>query len=100
MSVMARCKNVVGGPDDDEWRPPRLTEQEKGKGTKKTTTKKKHKRDDINAERAAEVAAEVERAERGDKGSGIRISDQLSRAQRIVVEQWQINSGAKPASMD
>ena len=55
--------------------PPRLTEQEKGKGTKKTTIKKKHKRDDINAERAAEVASEVERAERGDKGSGIRISD-------------------------
>ena len=91
---MARCKNVVGGPDDDEWRPPRLTEQEKGKGTKKTTTKKKHKRDDINAERAAEVAAEVERAERGGKGSGIRIGDQLSPAQRVAVEELEARHGS------
>ena len=46
---MARCKNVGGGPGD-ESRPPRLTEQEKGKGPKKTITKKKHKRGDTEGE--------------------------------------------------
>ena len=66
MSVMARCKNVGGGPGDDERRPCHLTEQEKGKGPKKTTTKKKRKRGDIEVERAAAVAAAAERAERGE----------------------------------
>ena len=47
---MAHCKNVGGGPGDDETRPPRLTEQEKVKGPKKTVTKKKHKHGDIEAE--------------------------------------------------
>ena len=76
---MARCKNVEGGPsDDDERRPPRLTAQETGKGPKKTTTKKKHKRGDIETERATTVAIAAERAERGGRGSGIRIGYQLS----------------------
>ena len=86
MSVMARCKNIGGGPDDDERRPSRLTEQEKGKGPKKTTSKNKRKRGDIEAERAATVATAVELAERGGRGSGIRISDQLSLAQRNTIE--------------
>jgi len=84
---MAHCKNVRGGPSDDERRPPHLIEQEKGKGPKKTTSKRKRKRGDIEAERAAAVAASAERAERGGRGSGIRIGDQLSPAQRTVVEQ-------------
>ena len=63
VSVMARCKNVAGGPGDDERRPPHLTEQEKGKGPKKTTTKKKRKRGDIEAKRSSAVAITVERAE-------------------------------------
>ena len=64
-----------------------MIEQEKGKGPKKTTTKKKHERGDIEAERAAVVAATTECAKRGGRGSGICIGDQLSPAQRTVVEQ-------------
>ena len=78
---MDHCKNIRGGPgDDDERRPPLLTAQEKGKGPKKTTTKKKHKRGDIEIERVAAVAIATERAERGGRGSGICIGDQLSPA--------------------
>jgi len=75
---MARCKNIGDGPSDDESRPPGLTEQEKGKGPKKTITKKKHKRGHTEAERAVAVATAAERAERGGRGSGIRIGYQLS----------------------
>ena len=76
---MARCKNARGGPGDEDPRPPpRLTAQQKGKAKK--TTKKKCKLDDVEAERAAVVVAAVERAERGEAGSGIRIGDQLSPA--------------------
>ena len=47
---MARCKNIGGGPSDDESYPPHLTDQEKGKGPKKTITKKKSKCGDTEAE--------------------------------------------------
>ena len=57
-----------------------MIEQEKGKGPKNTTTKKKCKRGDIVTERAAVVAIAVERAGRGGRGSGIHIGDQLSPA--------------------
>ena len=57
VSVMAHCKNIEGGPGDDERCPPRLTEQEKGKGPNKTVTKKKRKHGDTEAERAAVVVA-------------------------------------------
>ena len=83
---MAHVKNARGGTGDEDPRPPpRLTAQEKGKA-KKMITKKKRKIDDVEAERAAAVAATVERAERGGAGSGIRIGDQLSPAQRATVE--------------
>ena len=68
---MAWCKNVGGSLGNDESRPPRLTELEKGKGPKKTITKKKHKRGDTEAERAAAVAVAIECAERGGRDSGI-----------------------------
>ena len=56
---MACCKDVGGGPGDEDPTPlPRLTAQQKGKVKK--TTKKKRKRDDVEAERAAVVAATVE----------------------------------------
>ena len=84
---MAHCKNVEGGPGDDERHPPHLIEWEKRKGPKKTTTKKKCKRGDIEVERAAAVAAATECAKRGGRGNGICIGDQLSSAQRTVVEQ-------------
>ena len=74
---MAHCKNVGCGPSDEDPTPlPRLTAQQKGK-TKKTT-KKNRKRDDVEIERAAAVAATIEHAERGGAGSGVRIGDQLS----------------------
>jgi len=94
VSVMARCKNVGGGPGDDERHPSHVTEQEKGKRPKKTTTKKKHKRGDIEAERATAVATAAERAERGGRGYGIRIGDQLSPTQRTVVEQLEASLGS------
>ena len=97
---MAHCKNIGGGPDDDDERsPPRLTAQEKGKGPKKTTTKKKRKRGDIEAERATVVAIAAERAERGSRGSGIRIGDQLSPAQRTAVEQLEASLGSPPGTI-
>ena len=91
---MAHFKNIEGGPGDDERRPPRLIEQEKTKGPKKTITKKKHKRGDIEAERAMAVSAIVERAKRGGRGSGVRIGDQLSSAQRATVEEFEARHGS------
>ena len=92
---MAHCKNVEGGPGDDERHPPHLIEWEKRKGPKKTTTKKKCKRGDIEVERATIVAAATaECAERGGRGSGIRIGDQLSLAQRTAVEQLEASLGS------
>jgi len=91
---MAHCKNVKGGPSDDERRSPSLTEQETGKGPKKTTTKKKRKRGGLEAERAAVMATTVERAERGGRGSVIRIGDQLSPTQRTAVEQLEASLGS------
>ena len=97
---MARCKNIGGGPDnDDERRPPRLTAQEKGKGPKKTTTKKKSKRGDIETERAVVVAIAAEHAERGGRGSGIHIGNQLSPTQRTVVEQLEASLGSPPGTI-
>ena len=90
---MARCKNVRGGPGDEDPRPPpRLTTQQKGKAKK--TTKKKRKFDDVEAERAAAVATIVERAEIGGSGSGIHIGDQLSPAQRAAIEWIEASLGS------
>ena len=95
---MARCKNVGGGPSDEDPRPlPRLTAQQKGK-TKKTT-KKKHKFDDVEAERAAVVATTAKRVKRGGSGSGIRIGDQLSLAQRATVERIEASLGSPPGTI-
>ena len=82
---MAHVKNVGGGPGDKDLRPlPCLTTQDKGKA-KKTTTKKR-KLIDVEAEQAATVAASAKQAERGGARSGVRIADQLSLAQRAIVE--------------
>jgi hypothetical protein len=91
---MAHCKNVGGGPDNDERHPPRSSEQEKVKGPKKMFTKKKLKRGEIEVERAAAVAAAIERAERGGRGSGVRIGDKLSPAQRAIVEEFEASHGS------
>ena len=78
---MARVKNVGGGPGDEDPRPPpRLSTKVKGKGTKKK------KLIDVEAEQVAAVAATAERAERGGAQSGVRITYQLSLAQRAAVE--------------
>lgn len=96
---MACCKNVGGGPGDDDLRRlPCLTAQEKGKGPNKTTTKKR-KRGDIETERAAKVAATIEHAERGGRGSVICIGDQLSPAQRTTVEQLEASLGSPPGTI-
>ena len=75
VSAMVHCKSVGGGPNDDERWPPCLIVQEKAKGPKTVLAKKKHKRDDIEAERAVAVAAAAKHAERGGRGSGIRIGE-------------------------
>ena len=62
---MARVKNARGGPSDEDPRPPPcLPAKVKGKGTKKTTSKKQ-KFVDVDTTRAAAVAATTEHAERG-----------------------------------
>ena len=95
---MARCKNVGGGPNDEDPRPPpRLTAQQKGKAKK--TIKKKHKFNDVKAERVATVVVAVEYAERGGSGSGICIGDQLSPAQRAAVERIETSLGSPPGTI-
>ena len=77
---MAHVKNAGGGPSDEDPRPPpRLPAEVKGKGTKKTTSKKR-KFADADTARAATVAAAAERVERGGAQSGVVIADQLSPA--------------------
>ena len=62
---MARVKNAEGGPGDEDPRPPpRLPAEVKGKGTKKTTSKKQ-KFADADTTRAVVVAVAIERLERG-----------------------------------
>ena len=95
---MARCKNVGGGPSDEDPRPPPcLTAQQKGKAKK--TTKKKRKFDDVEADRVAAVAATAERAERGGSSSGICIGDQLSPTQRAIVERIEASLGSPPGTV-
>ena len=53
---------------------------------KKLATKKR-KYADAYIERAAVVAVDVDRVERGGAQSGVVIADQLSPAQRVAVEQ-------------
>ena len=90
---MARVKNAKGGPGDEDPRPPpQLTAQEKGKA-KKTTTKK-WKLVDVETERAAEVVAAAERAKRGGARSDVRITDQLSLAQRATIEKVMSHHGS------
>jgi len=65
---MAHVKNVGGGPGDEDLRPPpHLSTEVKGKA-KKTTTKKQ-KFVDADTERAAVVAAAIERVERERRSS-------------------------------
>ena len=95
---MAHCKNVRGGPDDEDPRPLLcLTAQQKEKAKK--TTKKKSKLDDVEAERATAVVAAVERAERGGSGGGIHLGDQLSLAQRATVERIETSFGSLPRTI-
>ena len=65
----------------------------KGKGTKKTTSKKR-KFANADTTRAVAVAAAIERAERGGARSGVFIADQLSPAQRAAVEQVERHHGS------
>ena len=97
-SEMACCKNVGGGPGDEDPRPlPRLTAQQKGKA--KTITKKKRKLDDVEAERAAVVAATTERAKIGGSRGGIHLGDQLSPAQRAAIERIETSLGSPPGTI-
>ena len=76
---MAHVKNARGGPSDEDLKPlPHLSAEVKGK-VKKTMTKKQ-KFADADTERAVEVVATVEWAERGGAQSGVCITDQLSPA--------------------
>ena len=91
---MAHVKNARGGQGDKDPRPlPHLPTEVKGKGTKKTTLKKR-KFADADTVRVAAVAAAVEHAERGGAWSGVCIADQLSPAQRAAVEQVERRHGS------
>jgi hypothetical protein len=70
---MVRCKNVGGGPSDGDESPPRVTEVAHGK--RKKLAVKKRKRIPTEAEIAQAIADAAERAERGDRGSGIHIGE-------------------------
>ena len=95
---MAHCKNAGGGPDNEDPRPsPRLIAQQKGKV--KMITKKKHKIDDVEAERAAAVVAVAQHVERGGAGSGVHIGDQLSPVQRAAVERIEASLGSPPRTV-
>ena len=74
-----------------------MTAQEKGKAKK--TMMKKRKLIDVEAERAAVVAAATERAERGGARSGVRIADQLSLAQRATVERVESLHGSSASTV-
>ena len=61
---MARVKNVEGGPDDEDLRPPpRQPTDAKGKVTKKLAMRKRMY-PDVDTVRAAAVAEAVERTKR------------------------------------
>ena len=45
------------------------------------------------------MAIAAERAERGGRGSGICIGDQLSPAQRTVIEQLEASLGSPPSTI-
>jgi hypothetical protein len=68
---VVRYKNAGGGPSDGDESPPRVTEVARGKHKKLAV--KKRKRTPTEAEIAQAVADAAERAERGDRGSGIHI---------------------------
>ena len=86
---MAHVKNAGGGPgDEDPRRPPRLPADPKGKATKKIEIKKR-KYPDAETARAAVVAEAAERVEKGGARSGVQITDQLSPAARIAVEEFE-----------
>ena len=97
---MARTKNVGGSPGDDDRRPPpRLPADPKGKATKKIASKKR-KYPDVEIARAAAVAEAAERAERGGVRSGVVIADQqLTPAQRAVVEEAERFHGSPPRTV-
>ena len=91
---MAHVKNAGGGPGDEDPRPqPCLPADVKGKATKKIMSKKR-KYADADTQRAAAVAAAVERVERGGARSGVRIADQLSPAQRAAIERVESHHGS------
>jgi len=91
---MTHVKNAGGGPGDEDPRPPPcLPTNVKGKAMKKLATKKR-KYADANTERAAAVVATVDHAERGGARSGVQIADQLSPAQRVVIEQVERHHGS------
>ena len=91
--IHARVKNVGGGPDDEDPRPPpRLPVDPKGKATKKLATKKR-KYPDADIARAAVVAAAVERVEAGGARSGVQIVDQLFPSTRAALEQVERRHG-------
>ena len=83
---MGHVKNVGGGPDDEDLRPPpRQPIDAKGKATKKLETRK-CKYPDGDTARAAIVVEATKRVERGGAQSGVVIADQLSPSTRAALK--------------
>ena len=97
---MAHTKNAGGGPGDDDRRPPpRQPAGPKGKATKQVTSKKR-KYPDVETARAAAVAEAAKLAKRGGVRSGVVIVDQqLTLAQRTVVEEAERRHGGPPRTI-
>ena len=97
---MAHCKNVGGGPGNEDPHPLLcLSVVEKNKGSTKTTSKKKHKRLDLDTERAIVVAKIAEGAERGGHSGGLQIGDQWTPAQRVALERAEARHGSPPRTI-
>jgi hypothetical protein len=70
---MARCKNIGGGLGDEEFPPSHPTTIEKGKGKAKTTTKKRHTREEQEVAEALAVVVAYDRGPNGSKVDALHI---------------------------
>jgi len=82
---MAQCKNIGGGPRDEDRPPSHPTVAEKGKGKAKTITKKKHTREEHDAAEALAVVEAYDRGCRGGRVGALRIGS--SDTEQIVAQE-------------
>jgi hypothetical protein len=74
---MPHCKNVGGGPGDDDQSSSHLPSQAKGK--RKVTTTRKRSRVERDMDTTIAAAEAADRAERGARSGGLHIRDSHAR---------------------